>query len=314
MYRIAALYKFFDFPDFAERKTEIAARLCGLGIKGSLLLAREGINGTLAGTPQAIDDMLALLRALPGAETLQAKFSESESLPFLRLKVRLKQEIVSMGVPGTDPNALVGTYVKPADWNALISDPGTVLIDTRNAYEVKIGTFEGAIDPQTDHFREFPAWFRAFRARLEAEGRTPKIAMFCTGGIRCEKATSFVRAEGLENVFHLEGGILKYLEEVPQAASLWRGECFVFDERVSVDHALQPGTHTLCRACGEPVTAQERTYESYVEGVSCPACVDHYDDDRKARFAERQKQIALAKARGRPHLGPGGVVKPDTEA
>lgn len=302
--QIAALYKFFRFPDYAARRKDLAATLCGLGIKGSLLVAEEGINGTLAGTPEAIDKALATLRALPGAETLEAKFSEADEMPFLRLKVRLKREIVTMGVPGTDPNDLVGTYVKPQDWDALIADPDTVLIDTRNDYEVAIGTFEGAIDPQTETFREFPAWFREFRAKLEAEGRKPKIAMFCTGGIRCEKATSFVKAEGIEDVFHLEGGILKYLETVPQEGSLWRGECFVFDERVSVCPDLSPGCHVLCHACGHPVSEAQRADPAYVEGVSCPHCIDKMTDSQRARFAERQKQIELARARGETHVGP----------
>jgi UPF0176 protein len=300
--RIAAFYKFFRFPDYAERRPALAAAFRDLGIKGSVLLAGEGVNGTIAGSPDAIDAALAALRALPGAGTLEAKFSESPDMPFLRLKVRLKREIVTMGVPGTDPNSLVGAYVKPQDWNALIADPDTVLIDTRNDYEVAIGTFEGAIDPQTDSFRDFPAWFRAFRARLDAEGRTPKIAMFCTGGIRCEKATSFVKAEGIDNVFHLEGGILKYLETVPEEDTLWRGECYVFDERVSVRHDLTPGAHVLCHACGRPVSPEGRQHADYIEGISCAACAGEMTDNQRARFAERQRQIDLARARGEKHM------------
>jgi UPF0176 protein len=302
--RIAAFYKFFRFPDYTERRQALAQRFCALGIKGSVLIAGEGVNGTIAGSPEAIDAALAELRALPGAEGLEAKFSEAEAMPFLRLKVRLKREIVTMGVPGTDPNSLVGTYVKPEDWNALISDPDTVLIDTRNDYEVAIGTFEGAVDPQTESFREFPAWFRDFRARLESEGRRPKIAMFCTGGIRCEKATSFVKAEGIDDVFHLQGGILKYLETVPEPETKWRGECYVFDERVSVRHDLTPGDHVLCHACGRPVSPESRQHKDYVEGISCAACVNEMTDDQRARFAERQRQITLAKARGEKHLAP----------
>jgi UPF0176 protein len=300
--RIAAFYKFFRFPDYQERRQPLAATFCGLGIKGSVLLAEEGVNGTIAGSPEAIDAALATLRALPGAETLEAKFSEAGAMPFLRLKVRLKREIVTLGVPGTDPNALVGTYVKPQDWNALITDPDTVLIDTRNDYEVAIGTFEGAIDPQTDSFRDFPAWFRAFRERLDAEGRKPKIAMFCTGGIRCEKATSFVKAEGIDDVYHLEGGILKYLETVPEAETRWRGECYVFDERVSVRHDLTPGEHVLCHACGRPVSPEGRQHKDYAEGISCAACAGEMSDEQRARFAERQRQIELARARGEKHM------------
>ncbi|MBY9068480.1 rhodanese-related sulfurtransferase [Hyphomonas sp. WL0036] len=308
-YRIAAFYKFFRFPDYQERRAEIAQRFCSLGIRGSVLIAEEGVNGTIAGTHEGIEAALATLRAIPGNETLEAKFAEAEKMPFLRLKVRLKREIVTMGVPGTDPNSLVGTYVKSEDWNALISDPDTVLIDTRNDYEVAIGTFEGAIDPQTETFREFPEWFRQFRAKLEAEGRSPKIAMFCTGGIRCEKATSFVKAEGIEDVFHLEGGILKYLEETPQENSLWRGECFVFDERVSVNADLTPGSHVLCHACGHPVSESEQADAAYVEGVSCPHCIGTMTDAQRARFAERQRQIDLARQRGEAHVGPRAAAK-----
>jgi UPF0176 protein len=225
-------------------------------------------------------------------------------MPFLRLKVRLKREIVSMGVPGTDPNAIVGTYVAPEAWNALISDPDTVLIDTRNDYEVAIGTFEGAVDPKTKTFREFPEWFREFRAKLESEGRTPKVAMFCTGGIRCEKATSFVKAEGIDDVFHLEGGILKYLETVPEQDSKWQGECFVFDERVSVRHDLTPGSYDMCHACKRPITEADKQHAAFESGVSCPHCISEMSDEQRARFAERQKQIDLAKARGEKHMGP----------
>ncbi len=302
--RIAAFYKFFRFPDFAAYKAPLSAELCALGVKGSVLIAPEGVNGTIATSPENLDAALALLSALPGAGTLTPKFSTADAMPFLRLKVRLKREIVTMGVPGTDPESLVGTYVAPKDWNALIADPDVVVIDTRNAYETRIGTFAHAIDPHTEHFSDFPAWFRAFTARLAAEGRTPKIAMFCTGGIRCEKATSFAKAEGIADVFHLQGGILQYLEDVPAAQSLWQGECFVFDERVSVGHDLKPGAHVLCRACGSPVSPEEQALAAFVPGVACPHCTGTYDADRRARFAERQRQIDLARTRGRAHLGP----------
>ncbi|MEZ5997499.1 MAG: rhodanese-related sulfurtransferase [Hyphomonas sp.] len=302
--RIAAFYKFFAFPDFEAARAPLFETLDAAGVRGTVLLAAEGVNGTIAASPEGIDAALAVLRALPGAEGLEAKFSEADENPFLRLKVRLKREIVTMGVPGTDPNALVGTYVEPEDWNDLISDPDTVLIDTRNDYEFAIGTFEGAIDPETKSFREFPDWFRAFRAQLEAEGRTPKVAMFCTGGIRCEKATSFVKAEGIDDVFHLKGGILKYLEEIPEEDSLWHGECFVFDERVSVKHDLTPGTYDMCHACKRPITEEDKKGNAYRPGVSCPHCIDEMTADQRKRFAERQKQINLAKARGEAHMGP----------
>ena len=303
-YTIAAFYKFFSFPDFEARKADLAQLFCGAGIKGTVLLAAEGVNGTIAGTAEGIETALSALRAIPGAAGLEAKFSEADEMPFLRLKVRLKKEIVTMGVPGTDPNALVGTYVDANEWNDLISDPDTVVIDTRNDYEYAIGTFEGAIDPETKTFREFPDWFREFRAKLEAEGRSPKVAMFCTGGIRCEKATSFVKAEGIEDVFHLKGGILKYLETVPETDSKWRGECFVFDERVSVKHDLTPGEYDMCHACKRPITDADKAEASYVPGVSCPHCIDEMSDEQRARFAERQKQIDLARQRGQEHMGP----------
>jgi UPF0176 protein len=303
-YTVAAFYKFFSFPDFEARRAALAETLCGAGVKGTVLLASEGVNGTIAGTAESIETALTTLRALPGAADLEAKFSETDEMPFLRLKVRLKKEIVTMGIPGTDPNALVGTYIEPTAWNDLISDPDTVLIDTRNDYEYSIGTFEGAIDPETKTFREFPDWFRAFRERLAAEGRTPKVAMFCTGGIRCEKATSFVKAEGIEDVFHLKGGILKYLETVPETQSKWRGECFVFDERVSVRHDLSPGNYDMCHACKRPITDEDKARAAYVPGVSCPHCIDEMSDEQRARFAERQKQIDLARQRGAEHMGP----------
>ncbi|RCL87687.1 rhodanese-related sulfurtransferase [Hyphomonas sp.] len=303
-YTVAAFYKFFSFPDFEARRAALAETLCGADVKGTVLLASEGVNGTIAGTANGVEAALATLRALPGAADLDAKFSETDEMPFLRLKVRLKKEIVTMGIQGTDPNALVGTYVEPTEWNDLISDPDTVLIDTRNDYEYSIGTFEGAIDPETKTFREFPDWFRKFRERLEAEGRTPKVAMFCTGGIRCEKATSFVKAEGIDDVFHLKGGILKYLETVPETDSKWRGECFVFDERVSVRHDLTPGSYDMCHACKRPITEEDKARSTYVPGVSCPHCIDEMSDEQRARFAERQKQIDLARQRGAEHMGP----------
>ena len=303
-FKVAAFYKFFALPDFESRRAPLAETLEASGVKGTVLLATEGVNGTIAGTPEAIETALTALRALPGCETLQAKFAEADEMPFLRLKVRLKREIVSMGVPGTDPNAIVGTYVAPEAWNALISDPDTVLIDTRNDYEVSIGTFEGAIDPNTKTFREFPDWFRAFRAKLESEGRTPKVAMFCTGGIRCEKATSFVKSEGIEDVFHLQGGILKYLETVPESDTKWQGECFVFDERVSVRHDLSPGSYDMCHACKRPLSEADMASTAYEPGVACPHCITEMSDAQRARFAERQKQIDLARARGQQHMGP----------
>ena len=237
--RIAALYQFARFDDLPARREALGALCDTLGVKGTLLFAQEGINGTIAGAPDAVESVLTHIRALPGCADLDVKESWADTLPFHRMKVRIKREIVTMGQPDIDPLTEVGHYVAPEDWNALIADPDTILIDTRNDYEVAIGTFAGAIDPHTKSFRDFPAWFREQREALVGDGPAPKIAMFCTGGIRCEKATAFLKAEGLDEVYHLKGGILKYLEEVPEAQSRWRGECFVFDERVALGHGLR---------------------------------------------------------------------------
>jgi UPF0176 protein len=267
------------------------------------LLAGEGINGTIAGTAPAIAAVVDHIRSLPGCADLDVKYSGAVERPFHRMKVRLKQEIVTLGVEGVDPVGQVGQYLDPAEWNDLISDPDVILIDTRNDYEVAIGTFRNAIDPKTRSFREFPAWFDGQQAEIKAAGRTPKIAMFCTGGIRCEKSTAFVRSRGIDEVYHLKGGILRYLEEMPEADSLWEGECFVFDERVAVGHGLRLGEHGLCRACRRPVSIADRESPLYQAGVSCPACHDAMDDARRLRFAERQRQVELATARGERHIG-----------
>lgn len=258
--RVAALYQFTPFSDPEALCEPLRAACEAAGVKGTLLLAREGINGTIAGAPEGLEAVLAAICALPGCANLEVKFSEAPEMPFGRLKVRVKREIVTMGEPDIDPTLSVGTYVDPHDWNALIADPDTLVIDTRNDYEVAIGTFSGAVDPATASFRDFPAWFRAHREAL-LEGKK-KVAMFCTGGIRCEKSTSFLRAEGVEEVYHLRGGILKYLEQVPENESLWQGECFVFDERVSLGHGLAQGTHTRCQPCGRP----------FPVGEACPVC------------------------------------------
>ncbi|MDG2521258.1 rhodanese-related sulfurtransferase [Caulobacter segnis] len=307
--RVTALYHFTPFDDLEAVRGPLARLCCSLDVKGTLLLANEGINGTIAGAPEAIDAVLEHIRALPGCGGIDFKDSYARTMPFLRMKVRLKKEIVTLGVPGIDAARDAGTHVDPADWNALIAQPDVVLIDTRNAYEVAIGTFEGAVDPKTDSFSDFPAWFRAFRQGWgEAK---PKVAMFCTGGIRCEKATAFLKAEGVEEVFHLKGGILKYLETVPQAASAWRGECFVFDQRTAVKHGLEVGEHTLCHGCRMPVSAADRASPLYVEGVSCPACHGRRDDGRRERYAERMRQMRHTAKLGMTHLG---VTTPEAKA
>ncbi len=298
--RVAALYRFTRFPDPAAIQGPLAALCCGLGVKGTLLLAPEGINGTIAGEDAAIEAVLDHIRALPGCEGLAPKTAWAERMPFYRMKVRLKKEIVTLGEPDLDPTD-AGTYVAPTDWNALISDPDVVVIDTRNDYEVAVGAFEGAIDPRTASFSDFPAWFRDWRESLPAPPK--KIAMYCTGGIRCEKSTAFLKSEGIEDVFHLRGGILDYLEQVPEPESLWRGECFVFDERVAVGHGLSQGTHVLCRGCRMPVSPEAQASPQYVEGVSCPACDDQRSDDQKARAAERHRQALHCETLGIDHVG-----------
>ncbi len=299
MFTVAALYHFTRFDDPAALKPPLAKLCCGLGVTGTLLLAPEGVNGTIAGTREAIDAVLAHLRALPGCGGLEWKESTAATQPFGRMKVRLKREIVTMGQPGVDPLAATGHYVRPQDWNALISAPDVAVIDTRNDYEVAIGRFAGAIDPATGSFRDFPAWWAANRDRFQGK----RIAMYCTGGIRCEKSTSFLIGEGVTEVFHLKGGILKYLEEIPPEDSLWQGDCFVFDGRVSVGHGLAEGPHLLCHACRRPILPEDRDRPDYEAGVACHHCAAETSDEDKARFRERQRQIALARARGERHLG-----------
>ena len=302
--RVEALYKFAPLGDCAPLRAQLANLCDKEGVKGTLLLAREGINGTIAGPKDGIARVVAHIRALPGCADVDVKYSGAPAMPFYRMKVRLKAEIVTMGQPDIDPLASVGTYVEPENWNALISEPGTILIDTRNDYEVAVGTFAGAIDPQTTSFRDFPAWFRQERERLLGDGaKPPKVAMFCTGGIRCEKSTAFLKAEGIDEVYHLRGGILKYLETVPAQNSLWQGECFVFDQRVSVGHGLVLGTHALCHACRRPITAADQASPLYEEGVSCPACHATRTEAQREGYRERHRQELLAAKRGEEHIG-----------
>ncbi|MCJ8521386.1 UPF0176 protein [Pseudorhizobium tarimense] len=296
---VAALYHFASFPRFAEFREPLQALCEANGVKGTLLLAHEGINGTIAGPDAGIAAVLAHLRAQPEFAALEHKASRASKMPFLRMKVRLKKEIVTMGVEAIDPNKIVGTYVDPKDWNALISDPETIVIDTRNDYETAIGIFKGAVDPKTKTFREFPDWVK----NNTGLHNKPKIAMYCTGGIRCEKATAFMKEQGFDEVYHLKGGILKYLEEVPAEESLWEGACFVFDERVSVEHGLKEGSHRLCHACRNPITAEEVTSPYYEEGVSCSHCYETRTEADRQRYRQRQQQIALAKKRGQKHIG-----------
>ena len=299
MLTVAALYHFTRFADIAALKPPLLAICQDAGVKGTLLLAGEGINGTIAGTRDGIDRVLAHIRSLPGCDALVWKESPADTMPFGKMKVRLKREIVTMGQPGVDPRAKVGHYVTPDQWNALISAPDVAVIDTRNDYEVAIGTFAGAVDPGTRSFTEFPDWWAQNQDRFHNK----RIAMFCTGGIRCEKSTNWLLQQGVTEVYHLQGGILKYLEDVPKDQSLWQGECFVFDQRVSVGHGLRPGNLSSCAACRRPVTAEGRAHPDYEEGASCPACIAEYSDADRARFRERHRQMQLAEARGERHLG-----------
>ena len=298
-FKVAALYRFARFDrhaDFRQPLTEICSRFA---IKGTLILASEGINGTIAGKPEALDEVIGYLGAIHELDGMEIKYSHALAMPFHRMKLKVKKEIVTMGVPGTDPLSVVGTYVEPKDWNALIADPDTVVIDTRNDYEFKVGSFEKDIDPDTKAFTEFPHWLRDRKGEFAGK----KVAMFCTGGIRCEKATAYAKEIGIQDVYHLKGGILAYLEQVPQEASRWKGECFVFDERVTVGHGLALGDAVLCRACRTPLTEEDRKSELFVEGLSCPHCHDSRTEKDRARYAERHKQVLLAEKRGLRHIG-----------
>ena len=296
---VAALYHFAPFARFAGFREPLQTVCDQNGVKGTLLIAHEGINGTIAGTDAGIRAVLSFLRAQPEFASLEHKESRASDMPFLRMKVRLKKEIVTMGVEDIDPLRSVGTYVAPQDWNALISDPETLVIDTRNDYETAIGMFRGAVDPNTKSFREFPEWVR----QNTGLHNKPKIAMYCTGGIRCEKATAFMKEQGFDEVYHLKGGILKYLEEMPEEESLWDGACFVFDDRVSVTHGLKEGEHVLCHACRQPLTQDDLKSPFHEDGVSCVHCHETRTAEDRLRYRQRQRQIDLAKKRGGKHLG-----------
>ncbi|MCP9890907.1 rhodanese-related sulfurtransferase [Cyanobium sp. Aljojuca 7D2] len=302
---VAAFYRFAALEALPALRRELLQLADAAGVRGTILLAGEGVNGTISGPDAGVQAVLQRLRQVAGLEQLQAKFSRAEEQAFHRLKVRLKREIVSLGQPEVQPYlaSAVGTHVPPEQWDGLIADPDTLVIDTRNAYEVAIGTFAGAIDPGTESFREFPQWVERELRPLVAERQPKAIAMFCTGGIRCEKATAYLQQQGFAGVHHLQGGILRYLEEIPEQGSSWRGECFVFDQRVAVNHRLEPGEHSLCHACGLPLSPADRQLPSYVAGVSCRHCRDRFSDADRARFAERQRQMERARGRGERHLG-----------
>jgi len=296
---VAALYRFAALPDFVALKDPLYQLMIEHEVRGTLLLAKEGINGTIAGSRQGIDRILDWLKSDPRFANLEAKESYVDTPPFYRTKVKLKKEIVTMGVEGIDPKDIVGTYVEPADWNALIADPEVLVLDTRNKYEVDIGSFENAINPETDSFRELPAYVEKHLDPVKHK----KVAMFCTGGIRCEKSTAFLKRQGFNEVYHLKGGILKYLEEVPETESKWRGECFVFDNRVTVNHQLEKGQYDQCHACRRPITEDDKQSPHYKKGVSCHHCYQSHSVQQRQRYQERERQIELAKRRGEAHMG-----------
>jgi len=308
--RIAALYGFATVADPEGLRARLEAAACDGGVRGTLLVAQEGINGTIAGPADSIAAVLAIVQAQPGLANPEIKFANADAMPFHRLKVRVKPEIVTMGRPDIDPANGAGTYVAAVDWNALIADPDTLVIDTRNDYEGEIGAFANAVQPNTTGFRDFPAWFETEGKALIAQRKPQRVAMYCTGGIRCEKASALLKAEGVDDVRHLHGGILRYLETVPEAESLWDGECFVFDERVAVGQGLSPGSHTLCRGCRMPVSDEGRASPNYVEGVCCQRCHATRDEARRERYAERQRQVAIAEGRGIVHIGVPTPEKP----
>ena len=300
---VAALYRFARLDAVSELIDPLKEVCRAEGIRGTLLIAPEGVNGTIAGSQQGIARVLAHIRGWPGCAELDVKYSAAERMPFHRMKVRRKAEIVTMGQPEIDAATDAGMYVDPAEWNALVDDPDTIVIDTRNAYEVTVGSFSGSIDPGTSSFREFPEWFRDQRERLLGAGKQPRVAMFCTGGIRCEKASAFLKHEGVDEVYHLKGGVLAYLEAIPVEDSRWQGECFVFDQRVAVGHGLAPGTHGLCFACRRPVGPEDRASPLYEAGASCPACHGARDEQQRASYRERHRQEERAAREGRAHVG-----------
>ncbi len=298
-YIVCALYKFVSLPQFMEIQHPLQEKMAEHHIKGTLLLAKEGINGTISGSRSAIDALLEWMQTIPEFAEIETKEAITDKLPFKRSKVKLKKEIVTMGIEGIDPNQSVGTYVAPQQWNDLISDPDVILVDTRNAYEVAVGTFAHAADPKTTTFREFPQYVSD---HLDPAVHK-KVAMYCTGGIRCEKSTAFLKKQGFEEVYHLKGGILKYLEEIPEEESLWKGECFVFDERVTVNHQLEKGSYDQCHACRLPISDEDKLSNFYQQGISCPACFHERTDEDRARYQEREKQVKLAETRGKIHIG-----------
>ena len=304
MFKVAALYKFSQIDNPLEVQTSLKKDLIDLYIYGTILVGREGINGTIAAKEEKnLNKALTYLKSLKGLGDLDIKFSESQKNPFVRLKIKLKEEIVTIGDKSIDPTKSAGEYINPQEWNALLEEEDILLIDTRNDYEYSIGTFRDSINPRTQRFREFPEWLKEQDFSKE-EKNSKKVAMFCTGGIRCEKASSLMKNEGFKKVYHLKGGVLKYFESVPKDKSLWDGECFVFDNRVSVKHDLSVGKYDMCHGCRMPIAEKDKTSSKYIRGVSCPNCYDHTSEEQKSRYMSRQKQVDIAKQRNQKHIGP----------
>jgi len=304
MYKVAALYKFTKILNPFKIHNNIRSKLKNHNVNGTILVGEEGINGTISSNSKKnLDKAIEFISKLEGFKNLEVKYSFSEKNPFIRLKVKLKKEIVTIGDTSVDPTKIVGEYVSPAEWNELIDNKDTIVIDTRNNYEYSIGTFKNSLNPKTSKFREFPNWIKEQKFTKE-DKKHKNIAMFCTGGIRCEKASSLMKAQGFDNVFHLKGGILKYFEDIPEAETRWQGECFVFDDRVSVKHDLSEGSYDMCHGCRMPITEDDKLSAKYIRGVACPNCFDKTTEEQKSRYMSRQKQVDIAKKRNQKHIGP----------
>ena len=303
MFKVAALYKFHSIENPLSVRHMLKSNLDNNLVTGTILIGKEGLNGTISASIKDMKKAISIIKSIKGFDDINIKYSKSKIKPFIRLKVKTKEEIVTIGDKKLDPSINSGIYVEPKDWNSFIAKDDVLLIDTRNNYEYSIGTFKNSINPRTNNFREFPNWVKNQKFSNK-DKKTKKVAMFCTGGIRCEKATSYMKKEGFKNVFHLKGGILKYFEDISTDQSKWTGECFVFDDRVSLDHNLDEGSYDMCHGCRMPITKQDKESKYFIKGVSCPACFASKTDEQKSRYMSRQKQIDLAKSRNESHIGP----------
>ena len=303
MFKVAALYKFHSIENPLSVQQMLKSNLDDNLVTGTILIGKEGLNGTISASIKDMKKAISIIKSIKGFDDINIKYSKSKIKPFIRLKVKTKEEIVTIGDKKLDPSINSGIYVEPKDWNSLIAKGDVLLIDTRNNYEYSIGTFKNSINPRTNNFREFPNWVKNQKFSNK-DKKTKKVAMFCTGGIRCEKATSYMKKEGFKNVFHLKGGVLKYFEDISTDQSKWIGECFVFDNRVSLDHNLDEGSYDMCHGCRMPITKQDQESKYFIKGVSCPACFASKTNEQKSRYMSRQKQIDLAKSRNESHIGP----------